>query len=122
MKTQWPLDYSQAVQAIHEAVEKGMTTHRKPYKNVAVLMFHWDNDDIGVAPLETELAQTFRHIFELTVEQYLILSRPPAGNPTQRLQNRLVAFRKKHQDPDNLLIYVYSGHAHSGASRSEYHL
>jgi hypothetical protein len=35
----------------------------KPYGQVSILVFHWGNDDIGVAPLEVGLLDVFRKIY-----------------------------------------------------------
>lgn len=109
-----PLRFTDAVKKINDAVKRGLPTRRGAYKRVAVLLFHWDNDDLGIAPLERELSRCFYNIFNHRVENYVIEAYPNRHNPTQNLSNRMVSFRATHQGDDNLLIYVYSGHAHSG--------
>jgi hypothetical protein len=42
------------------------------YGQVSVLAFHWENDDIGVAPLEVELLDVFRKIYGFNVESFTI--------------------------------------------------
>ncbi|KAF9892064.1 hypothetical protein FE257_002470 [Aspergillus nanangensis] len=42
------------------------------YGKVSVLAFHWENDTMGVAELETELLQVFKRIYSFFAESYTI--------------------------------------------------
>lgn len=119
VKNEFPLKFEEAVGLISEAVRKGLPTSRNQYQKVAVLMLHWEHDDIGVVPLEDEMANLFEQLFNYAVERYVIEPYPLMRNSERNLSDRLTAFRNKYEGPRNLLIYVYSGHAWSGPSSFE---
>lgn len=119
VRNEYPLRFEEAVGLISEAVQRGLPTNRNQYQSVAVLMFHWQHDDIGVVPLENEMAQLFEQLFNYRVERYIVEPYPSMRNSQRTLSDRLTAFRNKYEGPQNLLIYVYSGHAWSGSSSFE---
>lgn len=118
LKNKFPLQFEEAVGLISDAVQKGLPTSRN-YQSVAVLMFHWEHDDIGVVPLEDEMAASFEQLFNYTKERFTIDPYPSGRNSERLLSDRLLAFRNRYEGPRNLLIYVYSGHAWSGPSTFE---
>lgn len=112
--------FDEAVIQIREAVQAGLPGKRKPYLKVAVLMMHWDNDDIGVVALEDALGDTFATLYNFVVEKYQIPHQPQQPNqlinPTLNLIQRTSQFSGTHAGDNHLLIYVYSGHASAGSS------
>jgi hypothetical protein len=57
----------------------------KPYGQVAVIAFHWVNDDIGVVTLGTELLKIFSKTYNFHVESYKI----PTAMSQMALDNKL---------------------------------
>jgi len=82
-------------------------TNDKPYGQVAVLATRWANDDLGVAGLEAELLNVFRQKYYFLVENFII----PANPTAHSLAQKILEFTQKYEQPDGLLIFVYSGHA-----------
>ncbi|KAL8922231.1 MAG: hypothetical protein Q9208_005310 [Pyrenodesmia sp. 3 TL-2023] len=102
------------VRKISEAVQRGLPNaqEQSKYRKVGVLMMHWSNDNLGVAPLESELAKVFSEVYNFAVESYVIQADPPPGPPLGGLFNRrLWEFVDRYQGPQSLMIYVYSGYA-----------
>jgi hypothetical protein len=90
------------------AVNASLPSYDKPYGQVSVLAFHWENDDISVTPLETELLNVFRDIYGFNVESFTI---PATWTAPRDLTVKLAEFCKKWDAEDALTIYIYSGHA-----------
>jgi len=101
-------DLEKFAEELSTIVNKQLPSYEKPYGQVAVLAFHWENDDLGVAPLEAELLDVFRKIYGFNVESFTI---PAASNATIDLLEKLVKFYRKWDAKDALTIYIYSGHA-----------
>lgn len=91
------------------AVNTCLPSYDKPYGQVSVLAFHWENDDMVVEPLERELLRVFRNIYGFNVESFTI----PANFNTAPLSlaGKLSNFCMKWGAEDALTICVYSGHA-----------
>ncbi|KAL8980611.1 MAG: hypothetical protein Q9205_004355 [Flavoplaca limonia] len=110
-------DFKSAVNEIDTAVQRAIPQLYPVYDNVAVLMMSWDNDNIGVRPLEDKLAQIFTHDYNFTVERHIIEAYPQIfGSLESNLMRRLLEFGSRYDAPRTLLIYVYSGHATSGVN------
>ena len=114
-----PLTFTEAVTIIERAVNRALPGQYRPFEKVAVLMMYWDNDKRGSKPLQERLGAIFQSQFHYTVEHFAIPARPSTSTPSWHLMECLNTFRHTHEGPNNLLIYVYSGHASSGTSRSE---
>jgi hypothetical protein len=97
-------------QELSTIVNKQLPSYEKPYGQVSVLAFHWENDDIGVAPLEAELLNIFRKIYGFNVESFTIPVTSTAA-PARPLLKKLLDFCEKWDAEDALTIYIYSGHA-----------
>ncbi|KAJ5541978.1 hypothetical protein N7535_004396 [Penicillium sp. DV-2018c] len=82
-------------------------TKFSPYRKTAVVAFHWDNDDIGVEPLEGELLGVFRFVFGFEIESFSI----PVEDSQRMLLEYLVSWSRRHSADNTLRIFVYSGHA-----------
>lgn len=94
-------------------------THFSSYRKVAVIAFHWQNDDIGVVPLETQLLQLFASVYGFETESYEI----PLAQSGWNLIEALVGWSRKYQGDDTLRIFVYSGHVFmTGLTRKEWRL
>lgn len=79
----------------------------KRYKAVNVVMFHWEEDDIGVAPEVHELSAVFKDVYRFaSVDLHLI----PSRNPYKFVERALDDLKRGNSDKDNLLIVYYSGH------------
>ncbi|KAL4913676.1 hypothetical protein BDW62DRAFT_220552 [Aspergillus aurantiobrunneus] len=81
-------------------------------RQVSVLAFHWENNDMGVANLEAELLGVFRDIYKFETESWVI---PVGGDhgPAHNLGWKLVDWTSAHDQDRPLRLYVYSGHASS---------
>ena len=101
-------DLKQFALELKTAFNQYLPTGKKPYGQVAVLALHWENDTMGVAPLEKELLDVFRKIYGFNVESYII---PAVSTAGRELSKRLHNFHDKWGAEDALCIYVYSGHA-----------
>lgn len=88
---------------------------QRRYTDVFVLAFHWENDDMGVAPLEAQLLEVFSEIYHYEVESYII----PIVSLQFQLVTRLGQWFERHQGEDILRIVVYSGHADSPDSKAK---
>jgi hypothetical protein len=97
---------------LQNAVTNALPTVVKPYGQVSVLAFHWENDNIGVEPLELDLLEVFRDIYKFHVESFVI----PSANSHNSLAQKLLDFSRKWAAKDALRIYIYSGHAEDAGS------
>ncbi|KAL8691519.1 MAG: hypothetical protein Q9224_004157 [Gallowayella concinna] len=106
-------DFEAATQEIHKAIQRGLPSAAPDYDTIAVLMIHWDNDNLGVQPLEHALAEVFKTTYHFNVETY-VMQAYAKTSALHRMHSRLINFAAKYQGPKSLFIYVYSGHADSG--------
>jgi hypothetical protein len=83
-----------------------------PYRKTAVIAFHWENDDIGVQPLERELLGVFRSAYGFETESFSI----PLQESQFKLLEYLVSWSRRNSGEDTLRIFVYSGHASSAGT------
>ncbi|KAL8867630.1 MAG: hypothetical protein Q9174_005535 [Haloplaca sp. 1 TL-2023] len=116
-------NFQAAVRDIDTAIKRSLPQSHATYENVAVLMLSWDNDNLGVKPLEDRLARVFTHDYNFTVERHLIQSRPSAyrSDPYPPVMTRLLQFGNRYDAPKTLLIYVYSGHARTSPNYDQCH-
>lgn len=91
------------------ALDDGLPLSRQNYDKVAVLAFHWENDDMGVVNLERRLLEVFTQKYHYTTDSYAI----PTTQPANSLITKLLVWSNCHGGPRTLRIYVYSGHASS---------
>ncbi|CAK44736.1 hypothetical protein CBS115989_7812 [Aspergillus niger] len=77
------------------------------YEAVEVIAFHWSNDTMGVASLETELLEFLTRVYAYHCESYEI----PTQNSAALLNSKLVNWSLERANKNTLRIYVYSGHA-----------
>ena len=50
-------------QELSATVNRRLPSYDKPYGQVSILAFHWENDGIGVAPLEVGWLDVFWKIY-----------------------------------------------------------
>ncbi|KAE8842666.1 hypothetical protein HRS9139_01963 [Pyrenophora teres f. teres] len=102
--------------AVSSAVGGGSV---KPYKKVVAMLIHFEQDDIGVIPLETELARTFNQYYG--IDQIKRLEIPRKGEPVWVVQQALLELHHLGYTEKNcLVILVFSGHGQSvEADRSD---
>ncbi|KAI4192735.1 MAG: hypothetical protein LQ346_004188 [Caloplaca aetnensis] len=115
-KTYQP-NFAAAVGQINEAIQRGLPSaqQQSKYDKVAVLMMHWSNDNLGIVPLEDELATVFYKVYNFVVEAYVIPDvAPPGQTISGAFSRRLMDFQDRYHGPRSLMIYVYSGHADAG--------
>ena len=84
------------------------------YSRVAVLAFHWENDNLGVVPLENDLLRIFSGTYHYDVESYTI----PLVNSVLSLSTKLSDWATRNSGAQTLRIYVYSGHAAASGTTS----
>lgn len=82
-------------------------TKFKPYRKTAVIAFHWQNDDMGVLPLERELLGVFKSVYGFETASFTI----PLIESQFKLLECLVSWSRRSSGEDTLRIFVYSGHA-----------
>jgi hypothetical protein len=95
---------------LNAALQGAIPTKAKPYEKVSALLFHWEDDDMGVDGLESELGDVLRNTYGFTVERFIIPS-SSTRIATRKTNLRLNEFIKDHDGKTHLLIYVYSEHA-----------
>jgi hypothetical protein len=105
---------------LQTAVNAGLPSDIKPYTGVFVLAIHWSNDKIGVAPLESDLCQSFATVYGYTVERYRIDAMLSQYDTRRAFRKRLEKFTDDYNNQGNLLIVVYSGHAAHINSSGQY--
>ena len=81
------------------------------YKKVAVGMIHFANDDIGVVPLENELASTFVNFYGIHDIRRIVIPRN-VRNTILYLNTTLLEplAQNQNNEANCLLILVFSGH------------
>ncbi|TVY87185.1 Cyclic pyranopterin monophosphate synthase [Lachnellula willkommii] len=79
------------------------------YKEVHVILFHWQEDDMGVLYDMQTLAGLFNDTYRSSsVETHLI----PSKNPYSFVERALDNFKRAHSHPESLLIVYYNGHGY----------
>jgi hypothetical protein len=97
-------DFKRDLQA---AVNNALPSSTNPYGKVAVLAFHWQNDEDDVEPFEADLLEVFRDTYGYYTETFAI----PSRHSVASIVTKLGEFSMKWAGQDALRIYVYSGHA-----------
>ncbi|KAI1180154.1 hypothetical protein F4777DRAFT_531202 [Nemania sp. FL0916] len=77
------------------------------YRDVFVLLLHWDSDDLFVLPELEDLQKCFQRDYNFETEMFTI----PSSNAHLDLMLKIGALIKEHESPDTLLIVYYGGHA-----------
>jgi hypothetical protein len=95
--------------SLEQSVKAALPSPGNPFEKVAVLAFHWANDDLNVEPLENQLLQTFQETYKFDVESYVI----PLEDSFKSLQFKFLQFIQKWESVNSLMIFVYSGHSQS---------
>ena len=104
-------DFKDFVEILQTAVRRHRPSHQKTYRQVAVLAFHWENDDMCIEPLEKELLDVFRDIYGFHVESFVIPVPLIEADPYISLIQHITTFISKWDAEDGLMIFVYSGHS-----------
>lgn len=81
------------------------------YDKVSVVAFHWENDNLNVVPLETELLEVFRDQYRFDTSSYTIPIGPNVNSNTQLIRH-LLDHADQSSGENTLRIYVYSGHSY----------
>lgn len=87
--------------------------HPAKYKHVTAVLLHFDNDDMGVAGQENELAKTFETEYEFDVTRILLPGKniPKADLPEEVVSATVKKLRQQGALEKNcLVILVFSGH------------
>ncbi|KNG89483.1 hypothetical protein ANOM_002283 [Aspergillus nomiae NRRL 13137] len=77
------------------------------YRDVSVLAFRWQNDDMRVGRLESELLNIFEGVYNFRTESYEI----PVIRSHHSLNYKLLSWSNSRGGDHTLRIVVYSGHA-----------
>ncbi|GES58189.1 hypothetical protein ABOM_002868 [Aspergillus terreus] len=96
-------DFASALKKALDAVTP--TTER--YRDVCVLSLHWENDQMGVAKLNSDLLKVFKNDYNFKTMSFQI----PVIGSYLALQNKLTKWATDWGKKDLLRILVYSGHA-----------
>ncbi|RHZ69060.1 hypothetical protein CDV55_107078 [Aspergillus turcosus] len=119
-RSQWARRIPEFLEDLRGAFENTSTFHL--YSQVAVIAMHWENDDINVLPLETELLQILRDDYGFSTSSYTIPT-TNCPNPQTRLLQHLLAWTTQHSGENTLRMYIYSGHAgNTGHQSIQWHL
>ncbi|KAJ0414482.1 hypothetical protein BJY00DRAFT_318742 [Aspergillus carlsbadensis] len=100
---------------LEAALHASLPCPQSPYTRVSVLAMHWENDDIGVVPHETELLDVFSKIYGYETESYMI----PTVIAQAAIQAKLSAWTMAKEGDGTLRIIIYSGHASSGEGTAD---
>ncbi|OGM48065.1 hypothetical protein ABOM_002868 [Aspergillus bombycis] len=82
------------------------TTHGY-YRDVSVLALHWQNDEMKVGRLESELMNIFAGVYNFRTESYQI----PVTGSYPSLNYKLLSWSTSRGGEHTLRIVLYSGHA-----------
>ncbi|KAK4210933.1 hypothetical protein QBC37DRAFT_428005 [Rhypophila decipiens] len=103
-------EFDVAIKALSAKVSDKWATRNLPYLRVAVLLLHWEEDDLGVEEEISELQDLLTRFFRYAVEPWVI----PKGKPKRvymALMKKLHDFTEAHNTQDALLWIYYGGHA-----------
>ncbi|KAE8337523.1 hypothetical protein BDV24DRAFT_167244 [Aspergillus arachidicola] len=104
---------------LKKALEAVTPTTQGYYRDVSVLALHWQNDEMGVARLESELMNIFARIYNFRTEGYQI----PVNNSYMSLSSKLISWSTSRGGEHTLRIVVYSGHAqYAGTTDTQWYL
>jgi hypothetical protein len=82
------------------------------YDKVAVLLMHFEDDDIGCDDLEDELADTFRKFYGIHKVEQIVFA--PKASPRHVLTQAFIRLANDgYTDKGSLVILVFSGHGES---------
>ncbi|RDW74547.1 uncharacterized protein DSM5745_07209 [Aspergillus mulundensis] len=101
---------------LEAAIQRCLPSRTGYYDQVSVIAMHWENDDLGVLPLEKALLDIFKNQYGYDVESFEI----PEDRPQKNLTEKLVSWTSKHEGEQALRIVIYSGHA-SAAGPTDLH-
>jgi hypothetical protein len=98
----------QVQQQVNNAIKSAFNPHPSKYKRAIAVLFHFDNDDLGIDPLEKQLGQVFKNYYGYEIRYETLKSK---GKPEIGIQD---VTRWLHNDgwtgAGNLIILVFSGH------------
>jgi len=77
-----------------------------PHREVHVLMFMWQEDDLGVVDEVHSLRHIFQTLYSFTTYTLLI----PSRKPYEYVENVLAQLKDILNCPQNLVVAYYSGH------------
>lgn len=101
--------FRDAVKKIEKAVQRALVSDKK-YTRVGVISLRWENDDLNLGAIETELLEAFRNIFQFETESFLIPANTTHG-AARAAREKLRDFVYKYDGPTSLLIVIYHGHS-----------
>jgi hypothetical protein len=78
-----------------------------PYREIHALLLQWQDDDLGVDCVITDLRQVFTVQFGF---ESACSFRIPSHRPFEALEQRLQDFKQQHSSEKNLLVVYYAGH------------
>jgi hypothetical protein len=98
----------QAVQKdINTALKSAFSPHPAQYNRAICILFHFENDDIGVASLERELEDVFKQGLRYITRRVIL-----KGNITVQFKEISIWLEKqRYTEEGNLIILVFSGHS-----------
>ncbi|KAH8884958.1 hypothetical protein GQ53DRAFT_879199 [Thozetella sp. PMI_491] len=109
-------DVAQLAEKLLTAARKVWPTrNRSRYKDVRVLLLHWDEDDLGVKEEVRDLEATFRELYHYHTESWQIRSE----KPDRELKKKILQFVEEYESEDTLLIVYYAGHARPNSMPGE---
>lgn len=100
------IDLKDFVGHLANAIKRKHPVQRIPYKGVYTLLLRWEADDLGTYLEIDKLNDLLRNAYGFQTQSEKI----PSKNPALFLENLLFAFKKEHNDRENLLIVYYGGH------------
>ncbi|GAD95479.1 hypothetical protein ANI_1_2040184 [Paecilomyces variotii No. 5] len=102
-------EFNDAVDKINSAIQNALISDKK-YTNVGVLSLRWQNDDLNLGQIESELLDTFKNIFHYATESYVIPA-TTSHAATRAVNSRLLSFAANYDNTTSLIIVIYQGHS-----------
>lgn len=100
-------NFEEFLQDFNLASKAVLPSEVKRYTNVSVLLFRWEEDDLGTESEISDLNDIFRNSYHYNTQEYHI----PSVDSERQLEDCLVSWRKADDgDGTNLLILYYGGH------------
>ena len=91
---------------LNRAAKTVLPRSSRRYREVAVLLLQWQDDDLGTETEVNDLECLFQDMYHYRTERFLI----PSSDSATQLEYKLNDFRKAYNHENDLLILYYGGH------------
>lgn len=85
--------------------------HKEPYSSAHALLLSWTSSDLDVQGEMDGLSKVLEDRYSFIVDRWSIpnILNDPDGS-TNAVEEKLIAFRRAHNDPSGLFLIYYGGH------------